>query len=596
MTCRCVCRFFRPILILIPALTLASCSDWEMSDRVTTRPEGTLTGDEDALRLAVTEALQGTIGSVTYVQGGRSLRVRGYGVVTRLAGQGSRNCPPSVREYLEKQILRERPPGPDARKEALPISKVIESLDTAVVVVDGQIQPGAGERRTFDVTVQAVDPDTRSLSGGYLLPCDLKIYRDGGPSETLASTTCARARGPVFTNPFASSASAGTTVNPREGTVIGGGMNLTERKLSLIAVVESYATVRQVMDAINRRFPSETRVADAVNPSTVVLAVPAGSRSDVGRFLEGILYLPLTNSPMEIEERVKTLVGELTRPEASLHEVALALEGIGVSTIPMLQPLYTHGRRPVNFHAARTGLRLGDDLALEVIIRHARDPDSPFRRQAVRELGRCGQRHRPGAVLRELLDAEEPRIRIMAYESLREVEPRAIVQAVVGREPENFLLELVPSTGQPLIYARRTQIRRIALIGGDRMTCRPPLLYHEEGKPAMLSAAAGDEVVTILRKDPSGTVAIGPLKAPMGLPPLIRLLGQNLTRDRGGRIEGLELDYAFILEILYRLSAKQAINAEVRWEEPDVEDAFGPLEPTGRPESELYGAEKVDEG
>jgi len=25
----------------------------------------------------------------------------------------------------------------------------------------------------------------------------------------------------------------------------------------------------------------------------------------------------------------------------------------------------------------------------------------------------------------------------------------------------------------------------------------------------------------------------------------------------------------------------------VRWEEPDVEDAFGPLEPTGRPESEL---------
>lgn len=585
MTRRDTRRLLGPALILI--VLLPGCSDWDMSEPSAVRPEGTLTEDEDALRLTVTEATRGTIGSATYVQGGRSLRVRGYGVVTRLAGQGSRNCPPSVREYLEKQILRERPTRADSRREDIPISKVIASMDTAVVVVDGEIPPGAGVQRTFDVTVQAVDPDTQSLSGGYLLACDLKIYRDGGPTETLAGTTCARARGPIFTNPFATGGSAATTINPREGTVIGGGMNMTERKLSLMAVVESYSTVRQVMDAINRRFPNESKVADAVNPSTVVIQVPPANRSDVGRFLEGILYLPLTTSPMEIEDRAKTLVGELTRPEAPLHEVGLALEGIGVSTVAMLQPLYTHGRRPVNFYAARTGLRLGDDLAIEVIIRHARDPDSPFRRQAVRELGRSGRRHRAGIALRELLDSDEPRIRILAYEALREVDPRPIIQTVVGRDPENFLLELVPSNGTPLIYARRTEIRRIALIGGDRMVCRPPLLYHEAGKPITLSASAGDGVVTILRKDPSGTVTLGPLKAPMGVPPLIRFLGQNLARDRSGKIEGLELDYAFILELMYRLSAKQAINAEVRWEEPDVEDAFGPLEPTGRPESEL---------
>ena len=42
-----------------------------------------------------------------------------------------------------------------------------------------------------------------------------------------------------------------------------------------------------------------------------------------------------------------------------------------------------------------------------------------------------------------------------------------------------------------------------------------------------------------------------------------------------------------ILEVLYRLGAKKAINAQVRWEEPSVEDILGPLTPMGRPESEL---------
>jgi hypothetical protein len=30
-----------------------------------------------------------------------------------------------------------------------------------------------------------------------------------------------------------------------------------------------------------------------------------------------------------------------------------------------------------------------------------------------------------------------------------------------------------------------------------------------------------------------------------------------------------------------------AIDADLQWEEPSVEDLFGPLSPTGRPESEL---------
>ena len=73
----------------------------------------------------------------------------------------------------------------------------------------------------------------------------------------------------------------------------------------------------------------------------------------------------------------------------------------------------------------------------------------------------------------------------------------------------------------------------------------------------------------------------------MDVPSLIRFLGQHMTRNPQGKIEGLDLDYSVIVGVLYRLAAKKAINADVRWEEPNLEDFLGPLAPVGRPESEL---------
>ena len=571
---------------MVTTTVLAGCVSWDRTQETSTRPSGTIDDPDELARMQSAAALEGTIGSMTYVQGRRLLRVRGYGLVTRLGGRGSRNCPPSIRRRLIKEIRRQRSANPLKSRNLPTAEKVIDSLDTAVVVVEGEIPAAAAKRRTFDLFVSAIDADTRSLEGGYLLPCELKRFREGGPAEVLEGKTCALARGPIFVNPFAG-AGSGTTVNPREGRVIGGGSSTVERNLTLISAIESYTTVARVEEVINQRFPNDKPVADAVSPTNVDLTVPPAFRGREGRFLELLLHLPMSRSPVQREGRTKMLVAELARPESPLNEVGLALEGIGVSVIPMLQPLYTHPRRPVNFYAARTGLRLGDKLAVEVIIQHAKDPRSLFRRQAIRELGKCDKRHRAGAVLRDLLADPDPQICILAYEALRRVDPGSIAQVVVGTDPENFLLELVPSDGPPLIYARRSSIRRIALIGGDRMVCRPPLFFAEPGKPITISADAGDKELTILRKDRKGKTILGPIPAPLAVPSLIRFLGQNLTRDSARKVEGLDLDYAAILEVLYRLGAKKAINAQVRWEEPSVEDILGPLTPMGRPESEL---------
>jgi hypothetical protein len=352
-------------------------------------------------------------------------------------------------------------------------------------------------------------------------------------------------------------------------------------------VVESYSVVRQIRDVINRRFPSTPPAADAISPTTVQLTIPAEYRGREGRFVEKVRYLPMTSSNAQLEARAKALIVEFTRENAPLEEFSLALEGVGLSAVRMLQPLYTHPRKAINYYAARTGLRLGDNLGVEVVIRHANDPKSSYRRMAVRELGHCARNPRATAALRALLSDPDVQLRVLAYESLRDVDPEGISQVAVGKKPQNFLLEVVESSGPATIYARRTQVRRMALIGGDRMVCQPPLLYSQQDKPLTLSANPGDKTLSLIRKNASGGILIGPIQAPLDVPTLVRFLGQDLNRNFEGKVEGLGLDYAVVLDLLYRLSESGGLKADVRWEESSVEDLLGPVAPIGRPESEL---------
>jgi flagellar basal body P-ring protein FlgI len=412
---------------------IPGCAEWFRQDPPTTRPAGTLGSTEGLLQMPYAKLLKGTVAEFTYVEGLQPLNVRGFGLVTGLDGQGSRNCPPAIRERIAKEIRRRRAANPLRETNLPPAEKLIDSLDTAVVRVDGQIPPGAAKKRTFDATVRAVDPDTNSIAEGYVQPCNLHIYAEQGPARTLEGRIWARAAGTVFINPFAGGDESATNVDPREGVVIGGGLNLRPRTLSLVSVLESYSIVRQIRDTINRRFPADEPVADAVNPTHVTLTVPPAFHEKELRFLEIIRHLPLTHVQAKMEARAKWLASELTQPEAPVNQIALCLEGLGQIALPMLQPLYAHPRPAVNYAAARTGLRLGDGLALDIVAQHAKDPQSPYRRQAIREMGACDKKRMASGTLRELLADPDPRIQVEAYEALRKANPEAIWQVTVGR-------------------------------------------------------------------------------------------------------------------------------------------------------------------
>lgn len=573
---------------LLPAL-LTGCEGWgKAKDPVAPRPAGTMSDLASFTAANSSAALEGTIGAVAYLQGDRMMRVRGYGLVVGLGGKGSGRSMPSIREYLAKEIRRVRLTTPHVEFPTTP-EQLIDSPDSAVVEVAGEIPAGASKGQVFDVYVSAAsfDPDTQSIAGGYLLLCDLKLSRESSPQEIIEGRTLARARGPVFVNPFLSRDGSTGASSPREGRVLGGGTALEDRDLSLVTAIESYATVRQIMDAINRRFISDPKAADAISPTNVKLRIPKAYRGRERRFIELVMHLSLAPSTSSKEARCKQLAAEMVRPDAPVDNVGLSLEGIGPLALPLVKSLYTHNRREVNFYAARTGIRLGDDLALEVIARHAKDDKSPFRAAAIRELGDCGMTVRAGTALRGLLLDSDPRIRILAYEALRRVEPDSIETRTVGHEPENFILDIVPSEGPTLVYARRTGTRRLALIGGDRLVVHPPFLYADPGKPIVVSAVPEDKMVSVIKKDLKGKIILGPMRIGPSLPDFAHFLGHDPKADMHGQLQGLGMDYAVVLDVLYRLCEKGSVNADFRWEEPGIEDLVGPLAPTGRPESEL---------
>jgi hypothetical protein len=515
------------------------------------------------------------------------MQVRGVGLVRGLSGKGSTSCPESIRKDLISEIRKLYLANPDAEPTLTP-EQLIDSRNTAAVMVEAVIPFGMSKGERFDVLVRAVDQETRFVSGGYLMQCDLRIVKDISPRQSVAGRVHSRASGPIFINPFVSTKGEKRVAGAREGTIIGGGVNLINRRLSLVTTIESYATVRQVADAINERFGEKPKTANAVSPTNVELTIPPAYFGKAQRFVSLVTYLPLTRSHIELENRANTLVGELSREDTPREHISLALEGIGITVLPMIQRLYTDPRREVNYYAARTGLRLGNDLAVDVINRHATDKRSPFRLPAIRELGDCAMTARAGKVLGELLMSPDTRIRIVAYEALRKVDRGSMANIAVGQESKNFILDIVPSEGPVMIYVRKSKARRIAMIGGDRMEFKPPLLYSEVDKPITLSAGVGDRMLTVMRKDSSGNVVVKPFKAPLSVPKLVQFMGDDPIKNYDGRLKGLGIDYTIILDMLYRLCEKKAIDAEFHWEEPSIEEMIGgPLEPIGRPESEL---------
>ena len=534
--------------------------------------------------LGASAAFRDTIGAYAYFEGLTPMRVRGYGIVVGLGTNGSRDCPRNVYNRLVQRLYKRHAfSSTTVGVKSITPERLIHDLDTAVVIVEGEIPPAAVRGQSFDIAVAALPgTETKSLRGGHLFTTELEVYRSVTSTVAIMGRALARARGPVFFNPFADETSA-TATTPLEGTILGGGTVMHDRRIRLVMTEPSYRRVNQIQIRINAHFPGPGRTADAVSPSFIRLRVPPEYAQDTVHFLGLIRHLFLSRDPKFEAPRGQALEEEIKSPTAPHAQIALALEGLGQSALPVLERLYAAPQDWVSFHAAAAGLRLYDHLAVDAMTKHAEDQNCTFRFQAIHALAQAKSMGGAAIVLRRILNDVDPRAQTAAYEGLVARGDPTIQTTTVG--DGNFVLDWIPTESGNFVYVKRSGSRRIALFGRD-IACRPPIFYRSPDGSIMIDAKENDEKLTLLRRVVATGALSPPIPGPLELPALIQLLGNEAAVGYDKKVTGLGLDYTAISRLLYRLSLDRSINANFILEQPNVAELFGPPSRASRPESE----------
>src|SRR5258708_135068 len=120
--------------------------------------------------------LEGTIYARTMLENETPYAVSAYGLVGQLRGTGDCTAPSAVRSYMSKEIARHKfgdPTVPGYGK--ISAADVLRDKNYSIVVVEGQIPPGARKDDWIDVRVSCLpNNDTKSLAHGVLFETDLK--------------------------------------------------------------------------------------------------------------------------------------------------------------------------------------------------------------------------------------------------------------------------------------------------------------------------------------------------------------------------------------------------------------------------------------
>lgn len=534
---------------------------WPWEEEKPVRPEPPTSVETGPLPASVA----GTVRSVAYVEGLRKLRVRGYGVVGGLANTGGKDVPAEIRRYLEAEIRR-RSSADDLQIDP---KEILDSPRYAAVSVTADIPAAATRGSRFDLLVQALGNQTSSLEDGVLYPCDLKLYQPTSKG-VIEGKAVATAEGPIYLVPFGASEGgrAATPANRRSVRVIGGGTVMEDRRLRLILNTASYANAARIRERLNSRFGGRSTVADAVSPTTIRLTIPEDYRGDAQHFVDLVLSTLIEGNPTYLQQRAAKLAEEILHPLADYDAIALVWEAIGKSVLPTIQPLYDHRSEAVSFHAARAGLRLGDSTALEKVALHAGKRGSAFRELAVGELAAGASVYRGAERVRRLLSADDPQVRIAAYEGLLQRGDRAIRSIRVG--DGNFILDVVESDGAPLIYVKQQQYRRIAVFGRGA-ALQPPAMYSRADELVTISANAGDLHATVVRRNPLHGTVSDPIQTSLEATELVRFLG-SAPKARGGVVQGVGLSYAAVVDALYHLTQDRTLPAVMILERPRLTD------------------------
>jgi hypothetical protein len=498
--------------------------------------------------------VEGTVGEFAGIAGGGGLLVDGHGLVVGLGKNGSGDAPPTVKEQIVQYMLKMKVGSPTHGTAGATPSEIIADKDTAVVRFVGAIPPGAPAGYRFDVNISALSrTSTKSLDGGILLPWSMYMAAGEGSAPEARSREWARAQGSVFINPFLEPDRPSDAPRFREGRLIGGATCRVSRPLSLALQEPDYQRCDMIQRRINQRFGEREKVAFAKSSSVVEIKIPPEYAQDYQHFIEMVLHLPLQGEAQAWEVHARQIAREMEQPGANYDGLAMVWEAMGPQIIGVCRGLYASRNVAAAFHAARAGARLGDDIACDVLLRHALSRGSPYQVAAIEELGRHRRFARCVTSLRPLVDDDSDPVRVAAYEALQRLgDTRTVARLDVAGE---FTLDLVSSQRNYIIYATQSIEKRIVLFGREMEVVRKMFFSNH--------------VITLWdRPDPNGggsklrvfrTIPrTGGISEAFELDFKVRTLLETLANpaeldEDGSRVKGLGLTYGQVVAVLQRM-------------------------------------------
>ncbi|MCA9293052.1 MAG: flagellar basal body P-ring protein FlgI [Phycisphaerales bacterium] len=498
--------------------------------------------------------LRGTVGSEVTIRGLEPVVVSGYGLVVGLDGTGSGDVPQSIRATLEAE-MRRMGVGTElsGRLKDITPGQLIDDPNTAVVLVQAMAPPGAPVGTKFDVRVSALPGSaTSSLSGGTLWTTDLRpgLANPTGPDVL----PIARARGPIFLNPFADANSSDVTPDEVVGRVLDGGEMSNPRSITVQLDNPSHSRAREIVRALNTAFPRQGReaVARGLNDEAIELTVPARWRARPEEFLKLVNFTRIDQAFKEdwAQRYAQSMVQQ---PELS-EDLSWCLRALGPVAIPFVRPLYDHPELRPRMTAIEVGGYLGDALAREPLEGVVASGAPAERADAIRLMARLPVDGRVNRYLRQMLDSEDVELRIAAYEALEELnDPTVRRRQLAGK----FELHQAPSA-HPLIYVTQQHTPRIVVLGDDVELSRPLFVRGWDGR-LMMNASSSAEPVRTMYRDPITGRAQEADVAP-ALDRVIELFAHESTPEHPA--PGFDMTYSQVVGALCAIVEAGGIDAQ----------------------------------
>ncbi len=412
------------------------------------------------------------IGDACSIGGLSYAKIEGIGLAVGLDGTGSNPRPSGQRDYLVQEI--------ESKSDGIDVEKMLASPGTELVLMQGLLPPGIRKGEKFDIEIRTLrNTDATSLENGVVLQTRMKPMANLGGTVKLGHVN-ALGKGTILVDALFETRK--DQPNHLHGYILGGGLALEDRKLSLVLngkEVEA-KTSTQISLAINERFTKVDKggrhgVAEPKTDRAIELDVPESYRHNIGRYLQVITHLAFAETSGQRLSRLEKLEREILEPGRA-GEAALRLEALGKDGVPVLRRALRSPELEVRFHAAQALAYLGEIDGLDEL-RMVAESEPAFRWHALTALASI-EDIEAGLALTDLMHLKSAETRYGAFRAMRARTPETALAR--GSGLSDFFLHRIPSDAEPMLHFSRSKRAEIVVFG-EGQTVDEDFLHVESG-------------------------------------------------------------------------------------------------------------------